>query len=414
MRKLTGVGLAFVLVFSMSACDQAGPDKPVLEASETPVQTTSPPIQPTPDEPRVVEPTQAALAADHLQYYELDQAQTELYYQLLDGITNLELRIPVDSYWQSEQADQDGSTVFEILERNNPEIFWFPKTRYQGTDRNGSFEIRPLYRINGHELVARLNDSGEFDLPSDEDMAKARAWIANGRAAIDHTIANLPLQGQMTPFEMEVAVHDWLYNHVEYSMEAPDKYSMYGAMVDGRATCEGYAKSFQYIMRLLGIETLRYSGFLNESPDTGHTWNAIKLDGQWYQVDVTSNATSGNSIDEPRFHQFFNRTDSYMLASHTLNDVAYNPVISCTATEYDYYRYTGTYIASDQDFVSRVPAAMVKARAEGQPTFELEFDPAWAPASEIEHKKPLIDQEHWRGVRFFYLKESTLVFGWFE
>jgi len=411
MKKPACVALALALAFSFSACNQAGPVNPVPEAGETPVQATSPSVESPTSEPSAPE---EALAADHLKYYELDQVQTELYYQLLDGITNLELRIPVDSYWQSEQGDQDSHTVFEILERNNPDIFWFPKTRYQGTDRNGVFEIRPLYTIDGKELLAKLNSDGEFTLPSDQDMAEAAAWVANGQAAIDQTIAKLPLNSAMTPFEMEVAVHDWLYSHVEYSKDAPDKYSMYGALVEGRATCEGFAKSFQYIMRLLGVETLRYSGILNDSPDVGHTWNAVKLDGEWYQVDLTANATSGQSVDEPRFHRFFNRTDSYMKASHTLNDVPYNPVISCTATEYDYYRYTGTYIASDQDFVSQVPAVMIQARAQEQPTFELEFDPGWASPSEIENKKQLLGQENWRGVKFFYLKESTLVFGWFE
>lgn len=67
--------------------------------------------------------------------------------------------------------------------------------------------------------------------------------------------------------------------------------NVYGALVNQKCVCEGYARSFKAAMDELGIESVLVQGYA-EGADSGvepHMWNYVRLDGAWYGVDVTWN-----------------------------------------------------------------------------------------------------------------------------
>lgn len=99
----------------------------------------------------------------------------------------------------------------------------------------------------------------------------------------------------MTDFEKELALHDWIVENVAYDQSVhdpqtpeglPDNKVPYGALVGGYGICLGYATSFQLLMDLAGVECLTVVGASGWSR-TDHAWNMVKLDGEWYGVDVT-------------------------------------------------------------------------------------------------------------------------------
>lgn len=55
------------------------------------------------------------------------------------------------------------------------------------------------------------------------------------------------------------------------------------AMGRNRVVCEGYAKTFQYILNLCGVNNIYVVG----NADGGHTWNMVYIEGRWYYVDLT-------------------------------------------------------------------------------------------------------------------------------
>lgn len=74
-------------------------------------------------------------------------------------------------------------------------------------------------------------------------------------------------------------------------------HTSYGALVNKESVCEGYAKSFNAAMDRLGIPCVCIQGAADGSGKGNyqpHMWNAVQVDGMWYLVDVTFNATSGN------------------------------------------------------------------------------------------------------------------------
>lgn len=86
-------------------------------------------------------------------------------------------------------------------------------------------------------------------------------------------------------------VHNALAKALEYdsTLSKDNIHNIYGALVKNEVVCEGYAKAFKYILNALDIECILVSGnATNSSGKTeSHMWNYVKLNDNWYGVDVT-------------------------------------------------------------------------------------------------------------------------------
>ena len=109
--------------------------------------------------------------------------------------------------------------------------------------------------------------------------------------------------------DIEIQIHDKLIGMVSYNMElfesdfSVDKgwdlgHTAYGALVadsEGRpnyAVCSGYSFAFEYLMHEAGIPCGVISGQARRLDDSNdapgdHGWNAVYIDGKWYETDVT-------------------------------------------------------------------------------------------------------------------------------
>lgn len=105
-----------------------------------------------------------------------------------------------------------------------------------------------------------------------------------------------------TALELETALFDAVCANVEYittwdstekgqsQLEEGD--TAIGALLNGAADCDGYADAFYLLGNLAGLE-VRYkvgnarTEFISSGVDGAHRWNLIRLEGQWYMVDVT-------------------------------------------------------------------------------------------------------------------------------
>lgn len=130
--------------------------------------------------------------------------------------------------------------------------------------------------------------------------------IAEGRtgyATNEETTAKLKVyalsktltQGCKSDREKVKAIHDWLVINVAYDYDnfkartiPRSSYGLAGPILHGKSVCQGYATAFQYFMDVLGIECQMISGTASNSLGTGgHSWNKVKLDGEWLYIDVT-------------------------------------------------------------------------------------------------------------------------------
>ena len=127
------------------------------------------------------------------------------------------------------------------------------------------------------------------------------------------------LEGK-TDYEKIREVHNWLIENIEYdvALEADEPYSISGALTEGKAVCEGYARSFKYIMDELRIPCVLVSGTgTNSNGETeSHAWNYVQLDGKWYAIDVTWDDPiilgNGYVTDDTYYKHFLKGENTFM------------------------------------------------------------------------------------------------------
>ncbi len=87
-----------------------------------------------------------------------------------------------------------------------------------------------------------------------------------------------------TTEETIIKIYDWCTSNIEYDDEAEHSRDLYGALVEHKCVCVGYAKAFAYLCDKMGIKVICVSN------DT-HMWNYMCLNNKWYAVDVTNGYT---------------------------------------------------------------------------------------------------------------------------
>lgn len=119
-------------------------------------------------------------------------------------------------------------------------------------------------------------------------------------------------------------VHDWMIDAMEYDASETNvnKYNIYGAIHDKKAVCEGYARSFKYIMEKVGVPCVLVPGTAENSRGKieAHAWNYVQIDDKWYAVDVTWDdpvITGGGTITDNEKYKFFLKGSEEFFKDHT-------------------------------------------------------------------------------------------------
>jgi hypothetical protein len=159
----------------------------------------------------------------------------------------------------------------------------------------------------------------------------------------------------MSDYEKELKIHDYLalnisFDYDDYSANfiIEEYYSPYGALIKNKAEAEGIAESFRILATMAGLDCdTMYGYFFGLNPgDRPHAWNRVKIDGEYYLLDVTFD-TPVPSKPGLVLYAYFNLTDSQMGIDHEpyiFDD------IKCTATEYNYYIYNDLLFSSQDEF----------------------------------------------------------------
>lgn len=129
----------------------------------------------------------------------------------------------------------------------------------------------------------------------------------------------------------------------EEAAAAPHIRTAYGALIYGKAVCEGYARAFKSVMDILDIPCVIVQGYASyEGGLEPHAWNCVKLDGSWYGVDVTRNDSTGKS--------------SYILLGKTAMEKEHieDGIISAAGFKFNYPLLTPEDYGADSEEISVV------------------------------------------------------------
>ena len=135
------------------------------------------------------------------------------------------------------------------------------------------------------------------------------------------------ITSDMSEYEKVKALHDYIINNTQYDYEnylngtIPDSsYSAVGVFQYGVAVCQGYAYAFELLCELAGIECELVTGTANGG---GHAWNQVKVDGKWYNIDLTWDDPIYyyNGVLTPILvYDYFLISDEQMYLDHVAND----------------------------------------------------------------------------------------------
>lgn len=103
------------------------------------------------------------------------------------------------------------------------------------------------------------------------------------------------------------------YNQEMSSVNYVDitSHSVLGVLRDKKAVCEGFAKTYQALMNLLGIPCLYLSGVVyndakNPAAHSGaHAYNAVLINKKWRLVDVTDGTFGNNGFCNSQYEKMY-------------------------------------------------------------------------------------------------------------
>ena len=175
------------------------------------------------------------------------------------------------------------------------------------------------YGLHSYDQTLTQNASGAsvyriqfnyLDNRSSTEIQNQRDEIT--RAAKD-IVLSMNTSGK-SEYQIIYDINQYLCDNVYYPDEPyiSDDFTPYGVFESGRAVCDGYARATKILADYCNLECYYVSGFCNSSSGAsgGHAWNLVKIDGQYYQLDVTWN-DCGQSND------YFLVTDDFMTLSRT-------------------------------------------------------------------------------------------------
>lgn len=154
-------------------------------------------------------------------------------------------------------------------------------------------------RANGESVPSALGlytPLNETQTAEEEDAVRA--------------VLALLVQDDMTDGEKATVLHDWLVLNCRYNLTFYRDMS-YGALVEGQATCRGYARAYVRLAQALGLAS-EYSF----SEELVHAWTLTELDGSYYYIDPTWDDNHYERIGTVSHRHFFFSTEDERSFSH--------------------------------------------------------------------------------------------------
>lgn len=253
------------------------------------------------------------------------EALLHVYDKLVAGIDDCAETIEVSNDQYKLKLDEF-LLALEAVRRDHTEQFWLSTAYTYNRDSQGNIvNMIPQYLMTGAEL----------------DAAKVAF-----NQAIDKMVANVT--PGMSEYEKEKTLHDLLAVQVTY-VATTNAHNAYGALIEGKAVCEGYAEALQCLLQRVGMQSIQVYG---ESRGENHAWNMVRVDGKYYLTDLT-----WNDQDTMLWYAYFNQNHE-VFKDHTQwrvgHDAKHNTELSCevfdlpvcTATEASYFAKNGPIITT--------------------------------------------------------------------
>ena len=204
------------------------------------------------------------------QYYynRMNKIEQAVYHALYQGFLNIDEEIQIPRL--------EGEALYNVffkLRLEHPEIFWATGYKYKYYNDSPNLIFVPEYLFE-------------------------KAKIKEHQKAMTARVEKIAREAKtFSQWDKEKYIHDFLCESIHYDkLKKPYSHEIIGPLGHGVGVCEGIAKSVKVLCDALGIWCM--IAVCGNNPEKGikyrHTWNIVKIDGQYYHLDVTFDNTLGN------------------------------------------------------------------------------------------------------------------------
>lgn len=176
--------------------------------------------------------------------------------------------------------------VLNVFRQDNPLFYWISGT-VQYTSRELYLETDPAYASGVARTAENLRLYTQISVYLDLLSQETEAYM------------------------VALACHDAIILATDYALDSGGQpetahwaHSIAGVLHRNQGVCDGYAKTFQLLLNLCGIDCITVSG---DSTSGRHAWNLVCLDGAWYWCDLTWDDTPRQQTGVS--HNYFCVTD---------------------------------------------------------------------------------------------------------
>jgi len=256
-----------------------------------------------------------------LSVLDMTDSQRALADFLYTPVFNMEARIELPK----GTAYDDVSAAMGCLMQDYPELFHLGRDYTIGYYRDApqfASWVEPQYRLSAEEAAAA------------RAALYAQAWLIADASAD------------------ALALHDQLCALVTYGGNTDMRHTAVGALIEGQATCEGYAQAMTLLFRMKGVPCGVITGTATDASGVSerHSWCIADVDG-FTLIDPTWNDQDALGLNT---HWYYGLSTGRMAADHTQDAGQAVPLCDAHANWHDRYGYIVSSADKADAFIRRL------------------------------------------------------------
>lgn len=224
-----------------------------------------------------------------------------------NGSSQAKARMDVPTYW-------DGGSHESVCDPSRAAWGSYYNLGATGHDFTFDFTASGTYRIYfyfmDNDRNDPQNDKGIYYLRTTAEVTVNDAARPSVTQIVNNAVDLCRQETNGSEYDMALWLHDWTLDQLEYDHNL-NWCSAESGLTRHQGTCESYQCIYSKLLDAAGIANGRITG-------NGHTWNAVKIEGKWCQMDLTWDDTSDNWYgDLDQRHLYFGLTDELMTIAHS-------------------------------------------------------------------------------------------------
>ena len=268
-------------------------------------------------------------------YHKMTKQQQAAYHVIMQGANALADEFQIPRIESAELYD-----VFFRLRLDHPEIFWMTGYKYKYYQDSPNLIFVPEYLFDKNKIREHQKALG---------------------ARVDKLVRTAM---KFSEWDKEKYVHDFICENIRYDkLKKPYSHEIIGPLGHGVGVCEGIAKSVKVLCDALGVWCI--IAICGNNPEKGikyrHTWNIVRINGQYYHLDATFDNTLGKNEDGSTSirYDYFNLDDKNIFRDH---EPLIAPAPPCPDGNHFYYREKKLSFTKLEDVYKRALQAAKKGR----------------------------------------------------